>query len=151
MNKLNITLITRRIQAMILGLILLFFSTNSLADLVVVVHPNNPNDELSRQTVINLFMGKSRQFPDGSDAVPFDLDRGTDARLAFISKLLKRTEAQVKAYWSRLVFTGRGKPPKSVEDEEELIEIVSTNPKAIGYLKQEYVTGQLKIVFTIPE
>ena len=62
-------------------------------------------------------------------------------------KLAGRSPAQVKAFWAKLIFTGRGRPPAVVSDREELIDRLIADPNAIGYIDSSYVDDRVKIVF----
>ena len=71
-------------------------------------------------------------------------------RSSFYSAVVKKTEAQAKSYWSKLVFTGKGTPPTAVAGEAEVMELVSSNPKAIGFVDSASVTDSVKVVLTVP-
>lgn len=118
------------------------------AEVAIIVHPDNPLATLSPEQAANLFLGKTKAFPDGSTAIPIDQEPGNDARSAFAEKVLKRTESQIKAYWSRLIFTGKGKPPKMVEDSEEMMGLISSNPNLIGYIEKDEADDSVKVVLT---
>jgi hypothetical protein len=60
----------------------------------------------------DIFLGKTARFPDGSQAVPVDQSEGTIVRDEFYNKLVGKSAAQMKAYWSKIIFTGRGQPPR---------------------------------------
>jgi hypothetical protein len=54
----------------------------------------------------------------------------------FYRKVTGQDLAQVKATWSRLIFTGRGLPPKELPDAEAIKKAVAADPKAIGYIEK---------------
>ena len=53
------------------------------ADIVTVVAADNPVDTLTRSEVSNIFLGKTRQFPNGRPALPIDQPEASPARTAF--------------------------------------------------------------------
>jgi hypothetical protein len=59
---------------------------------------------------------------------------------------LGRSSSQVSAYWSKLVFTGKGIPPKEVADDAAVVDLVSKNPSVIGYIDKASVTDAVKVV-----
>jgi hypothetical protein len=65
--------------------------------------------------------------------VPIDLREGSPERDQF-AKITGKTPAQVKAYWSKIIFTGRGQPPRAVLTDLDVKKIVSLNTAAIGYI-----------------
>lgn len=123
--------------------------TPSLAEeLAIVVHPDTSFDHLSRQDLINIFMGRYQQFPDGQAAFPLDLD---DNSAAFYRKLINKTPAELRSYWARLVFSGRGSPPRRLQATDQLLEVVASNPGAVGYLDASLVDQRVKIVHLLED
>ncbi|HEX5792604.1 MAG TPA: phosphate ABC transporter substrate-binding protein [Rheinheimera sp.] len=122
-------------------------SVSALAEIAVVVHPSNANavssDELNR-----LFLGRASSFADGSKAIPLNQTEGQAARGEFDSKVLNRSAAQLKAYWSKLVFTGKGTPPKELSDDAAVKAAVAGDTSAIGYISSASVDGSVKVVST---
>src|SRR5688572_1178700 len=82
------------------------------AEVVVVVPAGSPAPELSRDDVAALFLGKLVRFPDGRRAVPIDHEEGTAIRNAFYETFAGKSAAQIKAHWAKIIFTGRGRPPR---------------------------------------
>lgn len=109
----------------------------------VIVHPSNAN-ALNKKTFKKIFLGKSKKFPDGNQVIPIDLTVG-DAREQFLNNVIGKSESQLKAYWSKLIFTGKGQAPKSVDTEAEVIKFVSQTPDAIGYISDGAVDDTVKV------
>lgn len=118
------------------------FSTMAWSEVAVVVHPSNA-DSITQDTVAAIFLGKKKSFPGGSSAVPLVLNDATTDE--FNTKLLGKTSSQLQSYWSKLVFTGKANPPKSVSSAE-MIELIKGNPNMIGFVDSANVTGDLKVV-----
>ena len=55
-------------------------------------------------------------------------------RSQFYTKVAGKDEAQVKAIWSKLVFTGKATPPKELASNGDVVKAVSADPNAIGYV-----------------
>ncbi|MBS1158707.1 MAG: hypothetical protein H6R15_1126 [Proteobacteria bacterium] len=120
------------------------------ADLVVVAGPKSGVERLTQKEVVYLFMGRWRQLPSGIPALPIDLAIDSPERAEFYRRLVNKEPAEIKAYWSRLVFSGGSLPPYTTEGREGLIRLVSNNPGAIGYLERNQVDSRLRIVFEFP-
>jgi ABC-type phosphate transport system substrate-binding protein len=118
------------------------------ADVVAVVSAKNPNTSLSKNQIADIFLGKTARFPDGSLAVPVDLTEGAELRNEFYLKLTGKSAAQLKAHWSKIIFTGRGQPPKAVANSAEIIKLLSTNTNGIGYIEQDKVDSSVKVVLS---
>ncbi len=129
--------------AMILGLA----AAASRADVVAVVSAKSPIASLSKAQVADIFLGRVSQFPDGMQAVPVDQPEGSAARDEFYLKLAGRSPAQIKAYWSKIIFTGRGQPPKEVPDGIEMKKRIAHDIDAIGYIDASLVDASVRVVF----
>jgi ABC-type phosphate transport system substrate-binding protein len=116
------------------------------ADVVVVVSADSPIATLSKTQVIGIFLGKMTRFPDGSAAVPIDQTEGSAARDEFYARFAAMSPAQVKAVWSKIIFTGRGQPPRAAGTAVELKKLLLANPNAIGYIDQSLLDSSLKVV-----
>ncbi|MFT3850774.1 MAG: hypothetical protein QM739_19520 [Propionivibrio sp.] len=102
---------------------------------------------MSREEVVFVFMGRWRQLPSGIAAQPVDLPVDSAERIAFYRQLVNKSPSEIKAYWSRLIFSGGARPPVSPDSREEQIQILSLTQGAIGYLERSMVDGRVKIVF----
>ena len=131
---------------MIAALMLSLNTGATEADVVAVVSANNPVNSLSRIELINIFLGKSAQFPDGTPATPIDLHETAPDRQVFYAEFDNKSAAQIKAYWSKMIFTGRGRPPQTVADGEALRQLVAKDPNAIGYLGEALVDDSIKVL-----
>lgn len=120
------------------------------AEYVVIVSADNPVARLAAHEVANIYLGRTSRFPGGRLVVPVDLKKNNAARKTFYKNLIQQNPAQVQAQWSRLVFTGRGKPPRQASDGMELVEIVARNPNAIGYVDPGFVNDAVRIVHVEP-
>jgi ABC-type phosphate transport system substrate-binding protein len=118
------------------------------ADIVVVTSAKAGIADLNKQQVSDLFLGKSSTFPDGKQAVPLEQVDGAAAREEFHGKVTGKTGAQLKAFWSKQVFSGKGTPPKELPGSADVKKLVADNPNMIGYVDKSAVDGSLKVVFT---
>jgi len=127
----------------IIGLtVLSFFCTSVLAG-AVVVHPSNVAT-MDKKIISKIFLGKTKNFSNGEEAIPLNLDPN-DTSAEFTKEVLGKSESQIKAYWSKLLFTGKGQAPKSVSSDAKVIELVSKNPNTIGYVSDAAVTDGVKV------
>ena len=116
---------------------------------VLVVHPASGVDRLGVEEVINIYMGRLRQFPGGASAQPLDLPADHPGKARFYELLLRKSLAEVNAYWARLVFTGRTQPPREALSEEDVLERVARNRQAIGYVDRAKVDRRVRIVLEL--
>ena len=117
------------------------------AEFAVIVNPAN-TDSLDIGVVKRLFLGKQSSFANGAQAVCFDQPEGSATVDEFNAKVLDRSASQLKAYWAKLVFTGKGTPPEALADDAAVIAAVSSNPNGIGYVNNASVDDSVKVLFT---
>lgn len=96
--------------------------------------------------VADIFLGKTSRFPDGTQAVPIDQPEDSPLRDRFYSQFTGKSPAQVKAYWSKIIFTGRGQPPRQATSSAEAKKIIVENPNAIGYIESRLVDGTVRVL-----
>lgn len=131
------------------GLFILVAGLTSLlcnAETAVIVSSSNANASVNTTSISKIFLGKSKSFPDGSQATPIDHNDGTPTREAFNDKVLGKSASQLKSYWSRLIFTGKGTPPKQYASDAEVKAAVSSDPSLIGYIDASAVDDTVKVV-----
>jgi ABC-type phosphate transport system substrate-binding protein len=119
---------------------------SATADVVVVVSSKSQVVTLSKSQVTDIFLGKSARFPDGSPAIPIDQVEGAAVRDEFYSIFATKSAAQIKAHWSKIIFTGRGQPPKAVFDSDATKKLLAQNPNAVGYIERNLVDSTVKIL-----
>ncbi|MCV2370461.1 phosphate ABC transporter substrate-binding protein [Roseateles oligotrophus] len=117
--------------------------------LVVIVAAQSNAPKISVEQASAIFMGSAKSFPNGEKAVPVDQSMGSPAFAEFYSVAAGRTEAQVKAYWSRMVFTGKGSPPQDGGDAAAVKKLVAANPNLVGYVDASLVDASVKVLTEI--
>jgi len=115
-------------------------------DVVAVVSAKSPIAGLNASQVADIFLGKTNRFPDGTLAVPVDLPEESPAREKFYAEYAGKSPAQVKAHWSKIIFTGRGQPPKQLGSGAEAKKFVAENPNAIAYIDSKLVDNSLRVL-----
>ncbi len=132
----------------ILGLVLSLGAGAVAAQVVGVISAKSPVATLSRDQVMDIFLGRTSRFPDGSPAVPIDQAEGSAAREEFYANFAGKSPAQLKAHWSKIIFTGRGHPPREVSGSLEVRKLLVENPGTIGYIERSLLDGRLKVLLT---
>jgi ABC-type phosphate transport system substrate-binding protein len=136
----------RRIGLTFTGLVFISTAGTAAAEVVAVVGANSPVTSLTKSQVINIFLGKSNRFPDGSLAVPIDQKEGSTERNKFYASYANMSAAQIKSHWSKIIFTGRGQPPKEVANGAEVKKRIAANPNTIGYLEDDLVDDSMRVL-----
>ena len=116
------------------------------AEVVVIVAADSPITSLSKGQVAKIFLGKSRRFPDGSRAVPLNQSEGSLEREAFYQLVSDKSPTQIKAHWSKLIFTGRGQPPREAADSNAVKRLLANNGVNISYVGRGALDNSVKVV-----
>lgn len=136
------------LAAVLLGFSLLHGQMASAeTGIVVVARKDSAVPQLSRDEVAGLFLGK-RKFDSDVAIVPIDSKDGA-LRERFYLAVADMNGLRVKAYWSRIVFSGLGRPPREASAAEAGA-LLSTEPGIVTYLPASQLTANMKIVFTLP-
>tara|TARA_R110001592_G_scaffold206063_1_gene456785 strand:- start:1983 stop:2417 length:435 start_codon:yes stop_codon:yes gene_type:complete len=139
-----------KIFSLLMLLAVMIMQSNAvLAETVVIVHPSNALANLSKSEIKRLFLVKRDTFPDGSKATPVDQTNNTDFRNAFYKSITNKNESQMKAYWSKMIFSGKASPPEVLDNDAAVKAWVASNPSGIGYIESSQVDETVKVVFTV--
>ena len=113
---------------------------------VVVVSARSSVGAISKLHLADLYLGRTVRFQNGAPATPIDQRSGSAMRAEFTETFLNRSEAQMKAHWSKIIFTGRGRPPREVSSDAAVRDIVARDPQAIGYIDASLVDSRVRVV-----
>ena len=114
----------------------------ALADDIVVI-ANPAAGPISKEQIADLYLARNSAW------TPLDQAAGSSIYAEFYKKLTGRDTAQVKAIWSRILFTGRGVPPKQLIDSAAVKKAVAANPKAVGYIERSAVDASVKVILPL--
>jgi ABC-type phosphate transport system substrate-binding protein len=115
------------------------------AEVAVIVNAS-VDTTASMKEIKKVYLGKSKSLSGGYKVKPIALAEGSETRDAFNQAVLKKSDSQLKSYWAKLIFTGKGHPPKEMENDQEVIRAISDNPKLIGYVEASSVTPEVKVI-----
>lgn len=113
------------------------------AEVAVIVNPGAAKAP-SQAEIANIFLGKDKSL-SGIDQKDWNPTKDK-----FYTAVTNKNEAQLKSYWSGLVFTGKGQPLSSVADDVAVVAKVASDASAIGYVDSSAVNDQVKVLFTLP-
>jgi ABC-type phosphate transport system substrate-binding protein len=111
------------------------------ADVVVIGNLAGPT--MTKDEVAKSYLGKSQTMK------PLDRPSSEPIKAQFYQKLSGQDLAQVRATWSRLVFTGKALQPKELADAAAVKKAVAADPKAIGYIDKSEVDSSVKVVLSL--
>jgi len=134
----------------LLPLSVALFTFNVWAELAVIVAPSVNIDSISAGQLERLYLNRADRFPNGVPLQPLDQRSDSEQRKAFATSVLGMSESELSRYWSRRMFSGKGHPPRTVENDNAVIERVITDPGSIGYIDADSVDDRVKVLLRIP-
>ncbi len=136
-------------RQLLAAFLLALLAPGAAAELVVIVSARNPVGALRADQVADIFLGQVGHFPDGGEAVALDEGVGSPLRNEFYAKVTAKTPALVKAYWSKMIFTGRGHPPREAPNSAAIRKLVADHPALIGYIDKSALDASVKPVLMV--
>ena len=107
------------------------------AEIVLVTAMDSAIEALSRDEAEQLYLGRRATLSARGALILLDLPSGP-VRDQFYRLLTGKNPSQIRAYWSRMVFTGRALPPTESANVSDAHRILLENPNAIAYLPATY-------------
>lgn len=110
----------------------------------VVVSLENPILGMTMENLQGAYLGEIKKWDDGSPIVPLNLIETHPASGLFRETVLKKTEADLEAFWIQQIFSEKGSPPVILKDEREVKEYIASHKGAIGYLRSSALDASVK-------
>ncbi len=132
------------IRTVISTTILWTLASSAAAEIVIVVNPKNPATKMFPSQAAQFFLGASPMF------TPIEQAESSTIRLEFCQKVLAKDPPEVRAIWSKIMFTGKGRPPREFKSSAEVKKAVSENINAIGYIDKSEIDDSVKVVASVP-
>lgn len=126
-----------------IALVMLPMAAVQAADPEIVVIGNPAAQPLTKDQASDLFLGKSQGMK------LLDLPNSAPVKAAFYQKVSGHDLSQVKATWSRLIFTGKAQPPKELPDAAAVKKAVAADSKSVGYIEKSEVDSSVKVLLTL--
>lgn len=116
-------------------------------DFVVIANPNSGVEKMSKDEVINVYMGRNRKLSSGVTAQPLDLENPLTEKANFYNTMVNKELSEISSYWARLMFSGQGSPPRQVASAEQAVELVGRLKGAIAYVDRKKIDKRVRVVF----
>lgn len=113
--------------------------TNTIAASELVIKTNNGSlaeTEFTQNQLRTIFFSRRTRWPDGSRIRAFVLPDNHPAHIRFSKEILGVYPYQLRTAWDRMLYSGTGVPPATVENLDEMRKKIAQIPGAIGYLEE---------------
>ncbi|MBU0991162.1 MAG: substrate-binding domain-containing protein [Proteobacteria bacterium] len=135
----------KRFTWMIYFLGCFLFVPVAAAEVYIIVNTTIPVSALSKNELRDIYIGKRTIWNGNLKIVPV-IAPSLSLHDEFVLKYTRKSSSQFKIWWLKLVFSGEGAFPKTASSEKEMIEKVSENEGAIGYVSSEINTDRVKTI-----
>lgn len=119
--------------------------------LAVVVHPSCPLSTMNADAVKAHYLRHRKEWTDGSKVRP--VQQETDARDGFLQRVLRMPVVEYERYWLERRYAAAESPPKSVDDDSDVIRFVGAMKGAIGFVDvsaiDDAARSKIKTVLTV--
>ncbi|MBF0421831.1 MAG: substrate-binding domain-containing protein [Magnetococcales bacterium] len=105
-------------------------------EVVAIANRDVTVDRLSPQEVKNIFLGKTTHWSNGQRIIPTLQDQGK-VHQEFLNSSMGMTAVAFRNYWRKVIFTGEGASPRTVQSDAEMIHMVASTPGAVGYVDNQ--------------
>ncbi|MFT5232052.1 MAG: ABC-type phosphate transport system substrate-binding protein [Candidatus Krumholzibacteriia bacterium] len=124
-------------------------ASEATSSVVVVVAADSKIDELDLKTTQKIFLGKVAETQDGQDVVPVYYDQSSLTYREFAERLLSKTPGQLRAYWGKRIFSGRGRRPLTIDSVAELKAHLQENSRAISFLDEADIDETVRVLLVL--
>jgi hypothetical protein len=119
-------------------------------EFVVIVHPSNRFDTLSRTKLSYVFLRKVSRWPWGAEVAPANLPANEPIRQEFLQQVLRMNEEQLAEYWIDQRATRGVSPPIEIRDPTAIKRWVAARPGGIAYIPASAVDSTVKAIRVDP-
>jgi len=117
---------------------------SAVADVVLIANPS-VNVTVDKATLKKIYLGRVKALPNGQKVTPVDMET-EEVKKEFLKSYLHKEQSAIDSYWSRMIFTGAGMPPKSFKNAAAVKAFVSANEGAIGYIDRSELDDTVKLL-----
>lgn len=134
------------IRSLAFLLTLLFTVCNANAGDLVLITQRDSDLDISSNHLKRLYFGKISSLPNGRKVTVLVYTKDDNQFQQFTRRYLGRTSQQLRSFWAKQLFTGRGSLPVRVDSPEEMIARVASSDEYVGYIAIEDLREPVKIL-----
>jgi len=117
--------------------------------IAIVANTSFNTEKISQNKIQKLWLGKTKKLPNIGRVYIIDQKPNNSITKLFYKRIIKKKPNQIKAYWAKFQYIGKGFPPRTVESDSDVIQWLLDNKNGIGYIDRNSVTDDLKVLMII--
>ncbi|MBI1824165.1 MAG: hypothetical protein HY200_03700 [Nitrospirae bacterium] len=118
-------------------------------EIAVVVNEQAPLSSITLSELKDIYLGE-KAFWGSVKIKPLDQEGEKPVRTGFLTTILKTTAESYDSYWTKKLFQDGGVSPGKKKSSGEVLDAVSQDVGAIGYVYKDEISGKagIKVIFT---
>lgn len=137
----------KNFRSLFLFSLVVFFSAQIKAEIVVITHTDSELRDLDNETVRAYYLGNLLVTGSGT-TISVGMHATTSSiRQEFDRQVLGIEPEQLHSRWSGLVFSGKASMPELVNNDKEMLEWVQRKINSIGYIDEDNLTEEVKLLY----
>lgn len=117
----------------------------------VVVNSINPESSISKVELAKLLLKKKTSWTNGMKVSPVDQAASSSVREVFSRDVHGKSVPAIKAYWQKMIFSGRATPPTELASDNAVMNHIRNKSGGIGYVSAGTSVGSgLKVLSVSP-
>ncbi len=134
----------KKILLFSIAMLLLLPAGNAFAQIAIISNPDMEINSLRAKDVLRIFLRKKKTLSGRVVKIAIQKDKPLHAE--FVHDYIHKTPKQFTRYYKKMIFTGKGRPPKKVRDDAAMLHWVATTPGAIGYISAGTANDTVKVI-----
>lgn len=112
---------------------------------MLITHRDS-NLSVSADHLKRLYFGKISSLPNGRKVTVLVYADDDEQFQQFTRQHLRRTSQQLRSFWAKQLFTGRGNMPIHVNSLEEMLSLVASSEEYVGYIPIEALQESVRVL-----
>lgn len=104
---------------------------------IIIAHPSVNESILTTRNLAKIYALQAKRWANGQRIKAFTFSNEAEFKTFSLSQLNLHPH-QLKRVWNRLLFTGVGKPPTSVNNPSEMLSKIRNTQGGIGYIRKDH-------------
>jgi ABC-type phosphate transport system substrate-binding protein len=135
-------------KKIIIILFLSIWTVCGLGQVAVIANPSVPVDTITNIELLDFYTRDIRLWNNNKPVIVFDLKPKGEVKETFYEFIGKST-SRMKSIWMKKMLSGEGDPPLALDSEESVLKKVASTRGAIGFVRQDLVTEDVKVLTII--
>lgn len=131
-------------------IMILFILSSRLAyagNIVIVVHKDNPIDDISFRDLVKIFKQDRQYWKDGRKIYLIMQEMGSPEKEIVLKKIYKMNNNELKKFWLTKMYREEiSSFPKTLSSNEAVKLFVSQAPSAVGFMDSDSLDESIKIL-----